>query len=395
MFNMFGKYANATVFTDLCEAQAQAQIQNIINHPIAEGSTIRIMPDVHAGKGCTIGTTMTIVDKVCPNLVGVDIGCGMMVSYLDADSIDFQRLDSIIRERIPSGHNVHKTPTADALGFESRLHDLIAPVDVPYALSSVGTLGGGNHFIEVNKTADGRYVLVIHSGSRHLGVEVAKFYQNKAIESMRSTDAQSLIARLKAEGRHADIQSALVALRSQQANNNKDLAFLTGEDMQAYLHDVKIAQEFAVLSRKVMTDIIVEGMGWNVVESFETIHNYIDTASMVLRKGAVSAQMGEKLIIPMNMRDGSLICVGKGNSDWNCSAPHGAGRLMSRGQAKRQIDMADFVKSMEGIFTTSVCESTLDESPMAYKPMTSILENIGDSVNVIDTIKPVYNYKAN
>lgn len=396
MFYLNGSYGTATIFTDLCEVEAQTQIMGMLNHPISAGSQVRIMPDVHAGKGCTIGTTLTLTDKVIPNLVGVDIGCGMRVTYLDAESIDFAKLDKVIHDLIPSGRNINEKiewsvcndvqPLLKSMRFQ---HFFLFQ-----ELRAVGSLGGGNHFIEVNQTADGHFVLVIHSGSRHLGVEVANYYQNIAIYESKNGDAKALIESLKAQGRHKEIESALTHYNATRVRFPKELAYLSGDYMKDYLHDIAIVQKFASYNRQAMTDRIMSAMGWNAVESFETIHNYIDVESMILRKGAVSARKGEKLIIPMNMRDGSLVCVGKGNPDWNFSAPHGAGRLMSRGQAKRELTMEEFTDSMKGIYTTSVCSATLDESPMAYKPMESIVENVADTVQIMEVIKPVYNFKA-
>lgn len=397
MFYLKGACGNATVFTDLCEIEAQTQILYMLNHPISEGAQVRIMPDVHAGKGCTIGTTMTLTNKVIPNLVGVDIGCGMKVTYLDAESIDFAKLDKVIRDLIPSGHEINaQLDKTIAQTFKPALKQMrFRGFDELRELCAIGSLGGGNHFIEVNQTANGRYVLVIHSGSRHLGIEVATHYQNVAITAAKVKAINwNIIEALKAQGRHKEISATLAQLKAEAARLPKELAYLEGSDMDDYLNDIAIVQKFAAYNRQIMTERIMSAMGWNAVESFETIHNYIDVESMILRKGAVSARKGEKLIIPMNMRDGSLVCVGKGNPDWNYSAPHGAGRLMSRGQAKRELTMDEFTDSMKGIYTTSVCSATLDESPMAYKPMESIVENVVDTVQIMEVIKPVYNFKA-
>ena len=398
MFIITGAAASATVFTDCIDPGAVAQIQELCNQPFAAGSQIRIMPDVHAGAGCTIGTTMTITDKLVPNLVGVDIGCGMETTFLKETHIEPQKLDKLIRAEVPSGFAVRKTPHRYASQIDltslycyEHIHSLRAEV-------SIGTLGGGNHFIEVDQSEDGSLCLVIHSGSRFLGVEVAGWYQREAYARLNSSDTGSqkaLIARLKAEGKQKRIESELKKLKgTKRTNIPQHLAYCEGELFEQYLHDMAIVQEFARLNRQAMTDVIVKGMHWHVREQFTTIHNYIDMEHNILRKGAVSAQEGEILLIPMNMRDGSLICRGKGNPDWNCSAPHGAGRLMSRSAAKEQCSMQEYKKQMEGIYTTSVSTDTIDECPMAYKPMDEIISNIGDTVEILDTVKPIYNFKA-
>ena len=398
MFTLNGKYNSATVFTDVIEQEAIAQIINMCSQKAFEGSRVRIMPDVHAGKGCTIGTTMTITDKVVPNLVGVDIGCGMEVACLGKVNIDFSELDSVIRKYVPSGFSIRGK--AHALASNINLKQLKCFENIKgtedRALLSLGTLGGGNHFIEVDKDDEGNIYLVIHSGSRHLGLEVAKFYQDAAFRdlSKRFNDEakQEVINKLKAEGRQQDIADALKNISAMSVP--KDFAYCEGVLFDNYVHDMKLVQRYAVLNRQAMLEEICNHMGIEYVDKFTTIHNYLDTDNMILRKGAVSAQAGEKLIIPINMRDGSLICTGKGNPDWNFSAPHGAGRLMSRSKAKEEITLDEFKKSMEGIFTTSVCSGTLDESPMAYKSIDDIVNNIGDTVEINKVIKPLYNFKA-
>lgn len=373
MFELRGAYGSAKIYADICEENAIAQIINMLNQKFIYGSNVRIMPDVHAGKGCTIGTTLTITDKVVPNLVGVDIGCGMEVTELsnvnELNDNVLTKLDNEIRTSIPSGCRT-RALAFDNYAYES-LNELrcINNVDIERAAKSIGTLGGGNHFIELdksNKDNSDKLYLVVHSGSRHLGLNVAHYYQNKAIEYKNSM--------------HIAVPD--------------DLAYCEGELFNDYIHDMEIVQKFAYHNRLVMSNIIVDKMGWAVNDRFTTIHNYIDTENMILRKGAVSAKLNEKLIIPMNMRDGSLICVGKGNDDWNQSAPHGAGRLMSRSDAKDELTLDKFKDEMAGIFTTSVCRGTLDESPMAYKPMNTIVENIKDTVDIIEVVKPVYNFKA-
>lgn len=398
MIELRGKYGTAKVFTDLVDAESIAQVTNLLNQEFVSGSRIRMMPDIHAGAGCTIGTTMEIYDKCCPNLVGVDIGCGMEVFALRADvTLDLEKLDRVIRERVPSGFN--KRSSEHYYVKYAQLNELVCRdhVNLENARLSLGTLGGGNHFIEVDQADDGELFLVIHSGSRHLGLEVAKYYQNLAVDQLCGRDddsAAKMIAELKAQGRQAEISDELKKLKSSTPKIPKELAYLTGQPLQDYLHDMKIVQEYAQLNRIAIGDEILRGMDMSFSYSFTTIHNYIDTDSMILRKGAVSAKKGERLLIPINMRDGSLICVGKGNPDWNYSAPHGAGRLMSRAKAKDTFTVEEFAQSMDGIYTTSVGRGTLDECPMAYKPMESILENIGDTVEVEKIIRPIYNFKA-
>ncbi|MCR5600294.1 MAG: RtcB family protein [Ruminococcus sp.] len=398
MIGLNGKYNSAKVFTDVIEQDAVAQIIAFCNQPVSAGEQIRIMPDVHAGSGCTIGTTMTITDKVIPNLVGVDIGCGMETVKLKEKHIELQKLDKLIYEKIPSGFSIREKPHRYNEKIDLNELYCIKHIDPLRAEKSVGTLGGGNHFIEADKGEDRSIYIVIHSGSRHLGVEVAKYYQNEAYRRLnKSSDKEinELIARLKAEGKQKQIQSELRKLENTKTTEvPKHLAYCEGELFEQYIHDMKIVQQFAMLNRQAMMDEIIKGMHVHVAEQFTTVHNYIDTDTMILRKGAVSAQAGEKLLIPINMRDGSLICTGKGNPDWNCSAPHGAGRLMSRSQAKQSFTVSEFKKQMDGIYTTSVNAQTLDECPMAYKSMEDIVDNIGDTVEINEVIKPIYNFKA-
>lgn len=393
-----GEYNNAIVYTENIEKDALKQIETLCSQEFIKGSKIRIMPDVHCGAGCTIGTTMTIEDKVVPNLVGVDIGCGMEVIKLENHRIELQKLDKLIYEKIPSGFNIRDKE--HKLNDEIDLNELRCKdeVNLMRAMRSVGTLGGGNHFIEVNKDSEGNLYIVVHSGSRHLGLEVANLYQEEAYKSLNKNtkaDIEEFIAQLKAEGRDKEIQKELKRKKSEVITNiPRPLAYVSGELFRDYIHDMKIVQRFAELNRKAMIYEIVKGMKLKVAEQFTTIHNYIDTDKMILRKGAVSAQSGEKLLIPVNMRDGSLICIGKGNEDWNYSAPHGAGRLMSRTQAKNSFTLKQYKKVMEGIFTTSVNKETLDECPMAYKPIEEIINNIGDTVDIVERITPIYNFKA-
>ena len=397
MFELSGKYGTAKVFTDVVDNESISQVINLLNQPYVEGSRVRMMPDIHAGAGCTIGTTMTITDKICPNLVGVDIGCGMETIRIREKRIEMQQLDKLIRQEIPSGFAIREKPHRYAKQIDLESLHCARSVDLLRAEKSIGTLGGGNHFIEANKDDEGNIYIVVHSGSRHLGLQIANYYQNagfKALTSYKPEEIEVAIAKLKAEGRQAEIQSTIQAMKSKHTYIPKPLAYVEGILLHEYLDDMKLAQEFAKLNRKAMIDVIVKGLGVHVEEQFTTIHNYIDTEHGILRKGAVSAQAGEKLLIPINMRDGSLICVGKGNEDWNCSAPHGAGRLMSRSVAKETFTVSEFKKQMEGIYTTSVGHSTLDECPMAYKSMKDIVDNIEPTAEIVSVIKPIYNFKA-
>lgn len=362
-----GKYNQAIVYTQNIDDTAVEQIETLCSQEFAKESIIRIMPDVHAGMGCTIGTTMTVTDRVVPNLVGVDIGCGMEVVKLSNKRLELSRLDKIIYEKIPAGFKVRKIEHkfSELVNLE-KLH-CKEKVNLGRARKSIGTLGGGNHFIEVNKGEDNNLWLVIHSGSRHLGAQVAAFYQEEAYK------------RLKDQGVH-DVP--------------KSLAYLEGELYTKYLDDMQLVQEYALVNRKAIINDIVKTMKLDVVDQFSTIHNYIDLDEMILRKGAVSAKKGERFLIPINMREGSLIAVGKGNKEWNYSAPHGAGRIMSRGQARNSLTLNDYKKSMEGIFSTSVNKTTIDEAPMAYKPLRDITDNIKGTADVVEIIRTIYNFKA-
>lgn len=397
MIELKGKFAEAKVFTDVVDNESISQVINLLNQPYVEGSKVRMMPDIHAGAGCTIGTTMTIKDKICPNLVGVDIGCGMETIRIKETHIEPQKLDKVIRANIPSGFEIRSVPHRYAKDIDlSDLH-CAKRVNTNRAYNSIGTLGGGNHFIEANKDETGNIYIVVHSGSRHLGLEIANFYQESAYKSLTSyskEEIDAVITQLKESGRQKEIQNILKEMKAKKSPVPKPLAYVEGDMFERYLHDMKIAQKFASLNRQAMMDIIVKEMGLHVVEQFTTIHNYIDVDNMILRKGSVSAKDEERLIIPINMRDGSLICTGKGNSDWNYSAPHGAGRLMSRSAAKETFTVSEFKKQMEGIFTTSVNRSTLDECPMAYKSIEDIVGNIEPTVSIDAILKPIYNFKA-
>lgn len=397
MMEISGKYNTAKVFTNVIEKSAIAQINEICDQPMTEGLDIRIMPDVHAGAGCTIGTTMTVKDKLVPNFVGVDIGCGMETVKLREKHIELEKMDKVIHERIPSGFDIRYE--AHRYCNQIDLTELCCydKIKAERANLSIGTLGGGNHFIEADKGDDGSIYIVIHSGSRHLGVETAAYYQEKAFFNIARNrdDVKELIEMYKAMGKEKKIEEAIRRLKNTGKDGiPKHLAYCEGELFNQYIHDMKIVQRFALINRQAMMDEIIKGMHLHVVEQFTTIHNYIDTDTMILRKGAVSANAGEKLLIPINMRDGSLICTGKGNPEWNYSAPHGAGRLMSRSEAKQSFTVSELKNQMDGIYTTSVNAATLDECPMAYKSMEDIIDNIGDTVEINEVIKPIYNFKA-
>ncbi|HHY83231.1 MAG TPA: RtcB family protein [Clostridiales bacterium] len=398
MLEIKGKFNTAKVFTETVDDASISQIVELCNQEFTKDSRIRMMPDVHAGAGCTIGTTMTIKDKIVPNLVGVDIGCGMETVLLRESRVELDKLDKLIYSKIPSGFSIRDKAHRymDEIDL-TQLH-CYKSINARRAELSMGTLGGGNHFIELSRDDEGRLYLVVHTGSRHLGLQVANYYQEEGYKQCNGSSAEdeaALIASLKAQNREKEIKKALKALRNTKRTGiPKALCYVSGRLFDEYIHDMKIIQKFAALNRKAIVDEILKGMKLHAEESFTTIHNYIDTDAMILRKGAVSAKAGERLLIPINMRDGSLICVGKGNEDWNYSAPHGAGRIMSRAQAKQSFTLSEFKKQMEGIYTTSVNKDTLDECPMAYKRMDDIVKNIGDTVEIVKVIRPIYNFKA-
>ena len=365
MVELTGTHNTAKIFTEKLESSAEGQIKKLLDQRFVAGSQIRIMPDVHAGAGCAIGTTMTITDKVVPNLVGVDIGCGMETVKLTSTRINLPALDSFIHQNIPAGMEVRQKPHKYLA--EARIDELRCGkhINLQRGELSLGTLGGGNHFIEIDKDDDGALYLVVHSGSRNIGLQVAQYYQDAAFKALGLQDEIPF-----------------------------ELAYCEGSLLENYLHDMAIMQEFAALNRRAMADDIIKGCKLKEDSRFSTIHNYIDLTHMILRKGAVSAQSGETLLIPINMRDGALICEGLGNLDWNCSAPHGAGRLMSRGEAKSSFTLSAYKKEMGGVFSTTINAETLDECPMAYKSMEDILAQIEPTAKVVKQIRPVYNFKA-
>ena len=398
MFEIKGQFATAKCFATQVEDAAIEQVRTMCNTAFTEGSQVRIMPDVHAGKGCTIGTTMTIRDKVVPNVVGVDIGCGMYTVPLGADELDLARLDDACHA-IPSGFAVwdgrKKRFDLQQLACYRELKD------TRRIERSIGTLGGGNHFIEVDRAQDGTNYLVIHSGSRNLGTQVASYYQKLAIDMHSGMapyfeERDQLIARYKAEGRRNEIQRALKRLKVERKATDvePDLCWLEGERMASYLHDVALCQDYARLNRQTMAELIVQMAGLDAGEGFHTIHNYIDTDEMILRKGAIAAHAGELVLIPLNMRDGSVLARGRGNADWNYSAPHGAGRVMSRTAARQQLSLDEYRAQMAGVYTTCVVEATLDEAPGAYKSREDIIGPISEAVDIVDELRPIYNFKA-
>lgn len=398
MLEIKGSRTTAICYASIIEDEAIEQIQRMCNQGFAEGSNIRIMPDVHVGKGCTIGTTMTVKDKVVPNLVGVDIGCGMYTVNLGNQEIDLEKFDEACHY-IPSGKKAwdgrqERFDLTELRSFRSLKRS-------KWIEKSLGTLGGGNHFIEIDQTSDGTKYLVIHTGSRNLGKQVAEIYQQLAIELHQGKEEyfnkkDALIAEYKAAGRRKEIQQALKELhwKNKPLLIPEDLCYVYGTYFNDYLYDVSICQKFASRNRELIAEILLDRCGLTGMDAFHTVHNYIDVDEMILRKGAIAAHSGERVLIPINMRDGSILAIGKGNPEWNYSAPHGAGRLMSRSKAKETLSMDAYKEAMKGIYTTSVNESTLDESPFAYKSLEDMIDVIKDSVDIIDVMKPIYNFKA-
>ena len=401
MLEIKGKVNTALCYASVIEDEAIEQIRRMCDYEFTAGSKVRIMPDVHAGKGCTIGTTMTVTDKAVPNVVGVDIGCGMYTVNLGKIEIDFAKLDEACHY-VPSGMNVW--PGRQEHFDLQQLRCFRNLKDSKRLERSLGTLGGGNHFIEVDKAADGTKYLVIHTGSRNLGKQVAEIYQALAVDLNRGMEdyfrqRDEIIRTYKEQGRRSEIQAALKEIAWKKANGPtsipEDLCYLHGTYLEDYLADVEVCQQFATKNRELIAKVIMDRCGFAALDAFHTIHNYIDTDEMILRKGAIAAHKGERVLIPINMRDGSVLAVGKGNPEWNYSAPHGAGRVLSRAGARKNLSLEDYKKAMEGIYTTSVNEDTLDEAPMAYKSLSDIIDVIGESVDVIEVLKPIYNFKAN
>ena len=412
MIEVKGTYNTARIFTDHCDQATLAQVRTLMNQSSVEGAKIRIMPDCHAGAGCVIGTTMTISDKVIPNLVGVDIGCGMLATRLKETRIDLPKFDSLSQAEVPAGMNKRNTPhrlagsiSVEELNCFGKTGCKVSP-DV-FRLS-LGTLGGGNHFWELDRDEEGNVWLVVHTGSRRSGKDVAEYYQKQAYESVNhlgrtgkqemAEQQEQLIGELKKQGRKKEIRKQLREWKKKRPSAEitvpYELSWCEGTLFDDYLHDMKIMQKYAALNRQIITEVILKKCKLHAEEQFETVHNYIDTEQMILRKGSVSAKKGERLLIPINMRDGALICIGKGNPDWNESAPHGAGRIMSRREAKDSISMKDYRETMEGIYSSCVSRGTLDESPMAYKPMEEIIRNIEPTAEIVAHLKPIYSFKA-
>ncbi len=394
-----GKINSAVCYASVIEDEAVEQIRRMCDHDLTAGSRIRIMPDVHAGKGCTIGTTMTVTDRIVPNIVGVDIGCGMYTVNLGKADLDFEKLDAAAH-RVPSGMQVwDRVQESFDLG-ELRCSALLKNTD--RLRLSLGTLGGGNHFIEADVSGDGTKYLVIHSGSRNLGKQVAEIYQREAIRQCRGNEdhfqkRMRLITELREQGRSREISGALRELEREAGTNQsipEDLCYLRGTAFRDYLHDVEICQRFARRNREIMAAVILDYAGLRSQDAFHTVHNYIDTGEMILRKGAIAAHEGERVLIPVNMRDGSILATGRGNPEWNFSAPHGAGRIMSRTSAKKKLSLEEYRKAMAGVYSTSVNEDTLDEAPMAYKSLRDITGNATETIDIIEVLRPVYNFKA-
>jgi len=410
-----GSKNTATVFTHNIEETAIGQVISMLNEPITENTTVAIMPDVHAGAGSTIGTTIRLPEnkadwKVCPNVVGVDIGCSMRAIRVKDDNPDLEKLDQVVNEKVPAGQNIHDRVVVNQKEMLALLKGLSFRIDQKrhvHIMKSCGTLGGGNHYIELGKSPDGQLWLTVHSGSRGLGVVVAKHHQRIAEEKMTQSSevSDAIVKYLTENGRQKEIEKELKQFKvtrhipdyiniKDRGVINKDLAYLDGKELDDYLNDISIAQKYSTISRQTMLYRIADAMGWEIIDEFESMHNYIDIENGIIRKGATSAQAGERLIIPLNMRDGSIFATGKGNPDWNFSAPHGAGRVLSRSKAKAQLSMEDYRQTMEGIYTTSICEATLDEAPFAYKESQEIIDAITDTATVDMIVKPIYNFKA-
>lgn len=394
MIEIQGRFNRAKVFADTLDEKARGQLSRVCDAEHFSQCKIRVMPDVHAGVGCVIGFTMALKDKVVPNMVGVDIGCGMYLCQLQEKEIDYAMLDSVIRSKVPSGNTNHKKPIEEAERFKFENLRCFEGINVNNAKRCLGTLGGGNHFIEVDRDSDGTLYLVIHTGSRNLGAGVAEFYQKRGYQVLSQKLEEKYNALLEKVKNEEEREKILREKEEEKASVLPHEAYVEGLLFEDYIHDMKITQEFADLNRKIIANRLIDALGLHVVQSFTTTHNYIDMDEMVLRKGAVSAKKGEKLLIPINMRDGGLLCIGKGNEDWNNSAPHGAGRLMTRSKAKETISLEDYQKAMEGIYSTCISTGTLDESPMAYKKKGEIVKNIAPTAEIFKEIKPVYNFKS-
>lgn len=403
MIQYIGSNGLVKIFTDAVEEAAMSQIIELANSPLAEGAQIRIMPDVHAGAGSTIGTTIKLPEdrtkwRVSPNIVGVDIGCGMTSLKLKDFDMDLAEFDNVVNEAVPSGTTVHEKAVGRLSEEERELLKTLrtGAHDTEWIERSIGTMGGGNHFVELGKGSDGYYWLTIHSGSRKLGVEVARKFQKRAERELRQRDNNAVIQKLKDEGREREIEATVKRINAEERPKvRKELSYLTGDSLLEYLKAMDIAQKYATKNRAAMLNAIVQKAGLNVVDKIDSIHNYIDIDNGIIRKGATSAQAGERLLIPINMKDGMIIGRGYGNIEWNCSAPHGAGRILKRSTAKEVVDLDEYVAIMEGVYSSTIGEATKDESPFAYKSIEDITKHIANTIEIEDVIKPVYNFKAN
>ena len=403
MMKVKGKYGKAIIHADIFDDGTKIQVKTLLDQKFTKGLKVRIMPDCHSGSGCVIGTTMTIKDKIVPNLVGVDIGCGMLCVKLGKIDLDFAKLDEFIHKYIPAGQNVNEYATETDIVLEE-LKCFSDLKQVNYLKKSIGSLGGGNHFIEVDIASDGCKYLIIHTGSRNLGCQVAEIYQQKAIlyhENKiynKKVMRERVIKEYKEQGLQKQIQAKLKEIEKMviELPMPKELCYLEGQDFDDYMHDMHISQEYAKANRFEIAKRILSHLGLKLDDLFyfETVHNYINMKDKILRKGAISSYKDETVLIPINMKDGCIVAKGKSNKKYNYSAPHGAGRLISRGKAQKTLSLEEYQKSMEGIYSTTVNKNTLDEAPMAYKPIESILKNIKGTVDIIEIIKPIYNFKA-
>lgn len=402
-----GDFNEAEVFTENIDKETISQIKQLLDQEFVKNSNIRVMPDCHKGAGCVIGTTMTIKDKIVPNLVGVDIGCGVLCVELGDIDLNLDKIDDFIKNNIPHGFNINNKAVVDYIDEILKIRCINNIKKKPEEFNrALGSLGGGNHFIEIDKDDFNNKYLVIHSGSRNLGLQVAKHYQDVGYNNLNYNNSEyeekskEIIESYKKLGKKKKIEKELKKLKESlkiESKIPKDLCYVQGQDLDDYLHDMDIVQRYASKNRELMAEKIVEfiGLDYESLNKFESIHNYIEVDKYMLRKGAISAYEGEDVLIPINMRDGVIIGKGKGNPNWNYSAPHGAGRILSRAEAKNKIHMNDYKASMKDIFTTCVNVSTLDEAPQAYKPIEEIINNITDTVDIKKIIKPIYNFKSN
>lgn len=385
------------------QPEVEEQIKGLSDSHVFDGETVRLMADCHPGKGCTVGSVITFKDKIIPNITGVDLGCRVSAFNIGNIDIDFDKLDSVIRNYIPSGHSIRNVEHDNLRLFEYedlRCWDAIKENEDRYR-KSMGTLGGGNHFIAIEVSKGGDKYLMVHCGSRNLGLQVANYYQNLGIEACHDriqeiyNRYECMITEKRKRGYYDAIQQ-LIEIRKKEvdAEPSNDLCYIEGEVMDDYLHDVHMMREWSYLNHKTIAEEICGQMGWDIKDKITSIHNYVDVDNRIIRKGAIAAYEGQYCLIPLNMAEGTLVCVGKGNEDYLCSAPHGAGRIMSRAQARKNVDMEEYEKSMEGVYSSCVCSSTIDESPQAYKASADIIDAIKDTVDIVDHLHPIYNFKA-